>query len=96
MKRRTIVLTSLIAFLAVGGFFFYGCTGSKKKAFDPAKESYVPVGEWDKHYAFISGGQNGSIFVYGIPSGRMIRTIPIFEPEGSYGYAIKPGSPSWE
>ncbi len=61
-----------------------------------AEASYVPVGEWDKYYAFLSGGQSGSVFVYGLPSGRYIRSIPVFEPRAGYGYANNPGTDTYE
>lgn len=60
-----------------------------------AKDVYVPVGKWDKYYAFLSGGQAGNVLVYGIPSGRLIRSIPVYEPRAQYGYAI-PGTQSYE
>jgi len=61
-----------------------------------ASRTYVPVGEWDKYYAFLSGGQSGSVFVYGLPSGRYIRSIPVYEPRAGYGYANVPGTESYE
>lgn len=63
---------------------------------NPAIETFVEVGEWDKYYAFLSGGQSGGVFVYGLPSGRMIRQIPIFEPRAGYGYANIEGTPEWQ
>ena len=50
-------------------------------------------GELDKYYAFLSGGQSGSVFVVGIPSGRLIREIPVFEPRAAYGYAMHDNDP---
>ena len=61
-----------------------------------AEAVYVPVGEWDKYYAFLSGGQSGSVFVYGLPSGRLIRSIPVYEPRAGYGYANIPGTDTYE
>jgi nitrous-oxide reductase len=58
-------------------------TGSKNFAAFPA--------ERDTHYAFLSGGRSGSVFVAGIPSGRLIREIPVFEPRAAYGYATQTG-----
>ena len=42
----------------------------------------------DEFYAFFSGGFNGQIGVYGLPSGRRFKTIPVFSqyPENGYGY----------
>ena len=50
-------------------------------------------GELDKYYGFLSGGQSGSVFVVGIPSGRLIREIPVFEPRAAYGYAMNESDP---
>jgi nitrous-oxide reductase len=61
-----------------------------------ASRTFVPVGEWDKYYAFLSGGQSGGVFVYGLPSGRLIRSIPVYEPRAGYGYASVPGTETYE
>ncbi len=54
-----------------------------------ADKVYVAPGEHDQYYGFLSGGQSGSVFVVGIPSGRLIREIPVFEPRAAYGYAMQ-------
>jgi nitrous-oxide reductase len=84
--------------LAAAGSILPGCRPAPTESgasTSPAAEVYVPVGTWDKYYAFLSGGQAGSVLVYGIPSGRLIRSIPIFEPRAQYGYAL-PGTDSYE
>lgn len=55
---------------------------------DAAQQVYVPPGEYDEFYAFMSGGYSGQVTVYGIPSGRMFKEIPVFSqfPENGYGY----------
>jgi len=73
-----------------------GDTGSTDTNDDLASRVYVPIGQWDKYYAFLSGGQSGGVFVYGLPSGRFIRQIPVFEPRAGYGYANVPGTESYE
>jgi nitrous-oxide reductase len=60
-----------------------GGAGGGKSA---AEKVYVKPGEYDKYYAFFSGGHSGQIFVYGIPSCRYITTIPVFTPEPAKGY----------
>jgi len=54
-----------------------------------AEKVYVAPGEHDSHYAFISGGFSGQLAVYGLPSGRLFRVIPVFsqDPEKGYGYS---------
>ena len=56
---------------------------------DAAQQVYVPPGEYDEFYAFLSGGFSGQISVYGLPSGRLLREVPVFSqyPENGYGYS---------
>lgn len=53
-----------------------------------AQRTYVPPGEYDEFYAFLSGGFSGQLAVYGLPSGRLLKVIPVFsqDPEKAYGY----------
>jgi nitrous-oxide reductase len=53
-----------------------------------AEKTYVAPGDHDEYYAFISGGFSGQLAVYGLPSGRLFRVIPVFsqDPEKGYGY----------
>lgn len=56
---------------------------------DAAKKVYVAPGKYDEFYNFVSGGFSGQLSVYGIPSGRLLRVIPVFsvDPEKGYGYS---------
>jgi nitrous-oxide reductase len=84
----------------IGGFalllalsiFLSGCgkptgTGGALSG-DAAAQVYVAPGQYDEFYAFMSGGFSGQIGVYGLPSGRLLRVIPIFsvDPEKGYGF----------
>lgn len=60
-----------------------------------AEQVYVPPGKLDNYYAILSGGQSGSAFIFGIPSCRFIKEIPIFEPRAALGYANNPGSETY-
>jgi nitrous-oxide reductase len=55
---------------------------------DAAQKVYVAPGHYDEFYAFLSGGYSGNVSVYGLPSGRMLKIIPVFSqfPENGYGY----------
>lgn len=55
---------------------------------DAASRVYVKPGDHDEFYAFMSGGFSGQLAVYGLPSGRLLRVIPVFsqDPEKGYGY----------
>jgi nitrous-oxide reductase len=54
-----------------------------------AEKSYVAPGKYDTYYNFVSGGFNGQIGVYGLPSGRLLKIIPVFSqfPENGYGFS---------
>lgn len=54
-----------------------------------AEKVYVAPGEHDEFYAFMSGGYSGNLTVYGLPSGRMFKEIPVFSqfPTSGYGYS---------
>ena len=55
---------------------------------DVASQVYVKPGEHDEFYAFISGGFSGQMSVYGLPSGRLFKVIPVFslDAEKAYGF----------
>jgi nitrous-oxide reductase len=56
---------------------------------DAASKVYVAPGQYDEFYNIVSGGFNGQIGVYGIPSGRLFKILPVFSvfPESGYGYS---------
>src|SRR6476620_4657505 len=56
---------------------------------DAAQKAYVAPGKYDEFYNFVSGGFSGQMSVYGLPSGRLLRVIPVFsvDPEKGYGYS---------
>ncbi len=56
---------------------------------DAASKAYVAPGKHDEFYNFVSGGFNGQMAVYGLPSGRLLRIIPVFStfPENGYGFS---------
>ncbi len=53
-----------------------------------AEQVYVAPGQHDEFYAFLSGGFSGQLSVYGLPSGRLFKVIPVFsqDAEKAYGY----------
>jgi len=84
------ILVPVLALLA--GSTIYGCkpgkVGSSLDA-DAAQKVYVAPGKYDEVYAFLSGGFSGQVAAYGIPSGRLLKVIPVFSqnPENGYGYS---------
>ncbi|HSJ75068.1 MAG TPA: Sec-dependent nitrous-oxide reductase, partial [Gemmatimonadales bacterium] len=56
---------------------------------DAAKQVYVGPGKYDEFYAFMSGGFDGQVGVYGLPSGRLLKHVPVFSQnaENGWGYS---------
>ncbi len=54
-----------------------------------AEKTYVAPGQYDEFYNFASGGFSGQLSVYGLPSGRLLRVIPVFslDPEKGWGFS---------
>jgi nitrous-oxide reductase len=55
---------------------------------DVASKVYVAPGEYDEFYAMISGGFSGQLAIYGLPSGRLLKVIPVYsvDAEKAYGF----------
>jgi nitrous-oxide reductase len=86
----TVAAVLLIAGVAIN----YGCsraatTGGQGVAGEAASRVYVAPGKHDELYSFMSGGFSGQVAVYGLPSGRLLREIPVFsqDPEEAWGYS---------
>jgi len=78
--------------LIVCGLVAFGCKpkGPGEMAMgDAANRVYVAPGQYDEFYNIVSGGFNGQIGVYGIPSGRLLKILPVFavSPENGWGYS---------
>src|SRR5512142_3433654 len=93
MKMKKLALFAAALVVAGAALRTLGCGTARSAKSSAAEAVYVAPGEWDKYYAFLSGGQSGSVFVVGIPSGRLIREIPVFEPRAAYGYAVHETDP---
>ncbi len=55
-----------------------------------ALKTYVPSGKLDDYYMFASGGHSGQVLVIGVPSMRLLKTIPVFTPDpyDGWGYNV--------
>lgn len=86
-KAKFIVLSACAALLALSSCKPKGA--STAVSGDAAQRVYVAPGQHDEIYAFVSGGFSGQVSVYGIPSGRMLKVLPVFsqDPETGYGYS---------
>lgn len=74
-----------ILFVAIFSLIMVSCGDNNKSqrtggamASNVAERVYVAPGEHDEYYAFLSGGYSGNLTVYGLPSGRMLKEIPVF------------------
>ncbi|QFZ54280.1 Sec-dependent nitrous-oxide reductase [Oceanihabitans sp. IOP_32] len=85
--KSTLFLGLLVAFTSCNNSGKSGGNGALSN--NIAEKVYVAPGEHDSHYAFISGGYSGNLTVYGLPSGRMFKEIPVFSqfPTNGYGYS---------
>jgi nitrous-oxide reductase len=88
MKR-----TNTMGLLAVSVLFAMNACKPKNSgnavSADAAAKTYVAPGKYDELYNFVSGGFSGQMSVYGLPSGRLLRVIPVFsvDPEKGWGYS---------
>lgn len=64
-------------------------TTAPQAGMSAAEKVYVKPGSYDTYYAFMSGGFSGQVSVYGLPSGRLLKIIPVFSlnPENAYGFS---------
>ncbi|MDQ0154381.1 Sec-dependent nitrous-oxide reductase [Robertmurraya andreesenii] len=95
MKKWVPAVSGLAAGLLAATVFFAdfssgpsgsASTDTANKNKSNAEKVYVPFGEKDEYYLMASGGHSGQMFVYGVPSMRKIRTIPVFSPDSATGY----------
>lgn len=81
----------IVALVVMTGVILFGCQGQSTiiGAQDAAERVYVAPGEYDEYYAFLSGGYSGQLSVWGLPSARLFKVIPVFsqDPESGYGYS---------
>ncbi|HNF72515.1 MAG TPA: nitrous oxide reductase, partial [Chitinophagaceae bacterium] len=90
MKKTSVQILSLAALWALTGLV--SCkpkNAGNAVSGDAAEKAYVAPGKYDEFYNFVSGGFSGQMSVYGLPSGRLFRVIPVFsvDPEKGWGYS---------
>lgn len=89
MKSKILITSIFVATLIL---VLFGCPKKQTSSLSldvAAKKVYVPPGKYDEFYGFLSGGFSGNLMVYGIPSGRLFKVIPVFSvyPENGYGFS---------
>src|SRR5574340_74810 len=101
--RRKFLNTAALAGLAGAGLSV-GLTACKQEAPPPAAPAAgaaakpearaaaggteVAPGQLDSYYVFSSGGHSGEVRIYGLPSGRSFKRIPVFNMDALVGWGI--------
>lgn len=93
-KLKSVLLRKKTLLFLIGISALAGCKNDTKQgavlgADDAASKVYVAPGKYDDFYMFASGGFSGQVGVYGLPSGRLLKVIPVFSQnaENGYGYS---------
>lgn len=89
MKNILLKQGLLVAVGILSAGLFNSCKPPKvdsAMAGDAAKKVYVAPGKKDELYLFTSGGFSGQVGVYGLPSGRMLKNVPVFSQDAETGY----------
>src|SRR5687767_7698832 len=90
VSQYTIVAASTCL---VGAAGLLGCSRSGSDQLGAssgaAERVYVAPGKHDEFYAFMSGGYDGQVGVYGLPSGRLLKHVAVFSQhaENGWGYS---------
>ncbi len=89
---KTLIKSVALLLIVATAITFNSCKPKgPQEAFvgNAASKVYVAPGKYDEFYNIVSGGFNGQMSVYGIPSGRLFRILPVFSqfPENGYGYS---------
>ncbi|WP_312136994.1 Sec-dependent nitrous-oxide reductase [Sphingobacterium sp.] len=90
MEFKKYVLAGLAAATLMSTFQSCKPKGaSEAVSGNAAEKAYVAPGKLDEFYNFVSGGFSGQLAVYGLPSGRLLRVIPVFslDPEKGWGFS---------
>jgi nitrous-oxide reductase len=97
--RRKFLNKAAVAGLAGAGLStgLIGCKKPEAPSQTPAPQAAavsaagpydVPPGKLDDYYIFSSGGHSGEMRIYGLPSGRTLKRIPVFNIDPMVGWGI--------
>ncbi|SDS77717.1 nitrous oxide reductase apoprotein [Halopseudomonas litoralis] len=96
LSRRGFLGASAMTGAAVAATAFGGAVMSRETwaqaVTDAQKKAqakiHVGPGELDTYYGFWSGGHQGEVRVYGVPSMRELMRIPVFNTDSATGYGL--------
>jgi len=88
-KIKSQLLYAALIGILIGAYSCKPKNAGSAVTSDAAGKVYVAPGKYDEFYNFVSGGFSGQMSTYGLPSGRLLRVIPVFsvDPEKGYGYS---------
>ncbi|MDH5649469.1 MAG: TAT-dependent nitrous-oxide reductase [Gammaproteobacteria bacterium] len=94
ISRRKFLGTAALVGLSGAGLSvgLSSCGKGEDKGAAPAAPAQpsaeVHPGQLDEYYGFWSGGHSGEVRIMGIPSGREIKRVPVFNPDAMSGWGV--------
>ncbi|MAG35764.1 MAG: hypothetical protein CL878_05905 [Dehalococcoidia bacterium] len=85
-------LAGLLIGVVVFGFIIRPTTSALSGASEYGRPYPMPHQYWantDEFYVFASGGQQGGLYVYGVPSMKYLSEIPIFAEDEAWGWTTE-------
>jgi len=89
--NKTIQRIGLVGLIVISFLIVSQCSTNSEPVLSSssaASKVYVAPGDFDEYYAFMSGGFSGQVSVYGLPSGRLFKNIPVFSVKAENGYGF--------
>jgi len=91
-SRRDFFKTAATGLAGAGavsmGILPFGAASDAEASSKSGPKLHVGPGELDEYYGFWSGGQSGEVRIIGIPSGRELKRIPVFNFDAAYGWGV--------